>query len=367
MPVYKDKNGSWYVQGYFRDYTGKRVYKKKRGFKLKSEAVAWEADFRTSFKEPPPLPPVEPDRGMLFSELVEKYLEYKRLETKPVTYRTCESRIRVHIMPYFKDYHIYDITAADVQDWRNGLRKTETVHGKPLSPGYINTLHRELNVMLNHAVSVYGLKENPASRIKNKGAKITRGEDIQFWTLDQFTAFINTFETSDPWRSAFMLLYWTGCRVGECQALTIQDVDFEKDIISINKTFHLIHGEHVVHEPKTAAGKRKVTMDPVLADILKHHISHLYEPDPGDRLFTMTPSAYGKQMKKHAAIAGLPQIRVHDLRHSHVALLIELGYSPSLIAARVGHEKPSITLDVYGHLYPTRQEEVAARLGDLPH
>lgn len=95
---------------------------------------------------------------------------------------------------------------------------------------------------------------------------------------------------------------------------------------------------------------------------LRQHISRIYKAAPGTRVFNMNPSAYGKHLIKHDAAADVPRIRVHDLRHSHASLLINMGVSPLVISERLGHEKVSTTLDIYGHLYPSKQEEVSEML-----
>ena len=323
----------------------------KRGFELKRDADAWERAFIESRKETPDLP---------FSALVAEYLKDKEATKKPVTYRTSESRVRVWILPYFGDRPADSITPLDIKKWHEYLRSAQTVHGKPLDAGYIGTLHTELSIIFNYGIKYYGLTQNPAAVHGNiKGGK---KRSLQFWTLDQFNQFIETFDSADPFRVAFLVLYWTGARVGECQALQIQDVDLDERVIHINKTFHIIKGKGSTGTPKTAAGNRDIKINQALADELAQHIKRIYKPKPTNRLFPMTPSGYGKKLIEHAALAGVPRIRVHDLRHSHASLLIELGFSPTLIAARLGHEKVSMTLDIYGHLYPNKQDELADRL-----
>lgn len=68
------------------------------------------------------------------------------------------------------------------------------------------------------------------------------------------------------------------------------------------------------------------------------------------------------ELDRVAEIAGVKKIRIHDLRHSHASLLINLNFSPTLIADRLGHEKVTTTLNTYGHLYPSKQNEVAEKL-----
>ncbi len=355
MPSYKDQTtGKWYCQFYYTDYTGKRKKKFKRGFDFKRDADQWERDFLEKMQGSP---------EMSFKTYSDIFLDHIRTNRKPITYRTQESRIRVWIVPYFADMSLNKISTLDVKNWQDWLKKSETVHGNALSTGYIGTLHRELSSMLNFAIKYYGLKENPCLIAGN--VEKSRKRSLNFWTHDQFDQFITTFDKDDPFRVAFLMLYWSGMRVGELQALTIEDVDMETQTITINKTYHLIHGQDVVTEPKTDAGNRKIKINTSLVKELQDHIARLYEPEPTDRIFTMTPSAYGKHLATHAKKANLPKIRVHDLRHSHASLLIELGFSPTLIASRLGHEKVSVTLDIYGHLYPNKQDELASQLEEI--
>lgn len=366
MAVYKDKvRNSWYVSIYYKDADGNSHRKLKRGFPLQRDAKVWEADFIANLPEwlaaqaSDQTDPAD-QTAVLFDKLVSEYLQHKKATKKEITYRTSESRIRVWITPTFSGKRAKDITPLDVKKWQDGLRTSKNVRGKPLSNGYIGTLHRELSAIFNYGIRFYDLPKNPALIAGNvKGSK---KHSLNFWTLDQFNAFINTFDKQYPFYTAFMVLYWTGCRVGELQALTVSDIDLDARSIQINKTFHLIHSQPVITSPKTQMGERTIIINNSLCELLRAYIGRMYEPGPDDRLFTMTPSSYGKQLKSHAAMAGLPQIRVHDLRHSHASLLINMGASPTLIAARLGHEKVSMTLDIYGHLYPSKQEEIADRL-----
>lgn len=358
MPVYKDTSSNlWYCKINYKVGKGEYRQKIKRGFKLKREAESWERAF---LSDQTAQQGQEGESVLLFKDIASEYLRDKQATRKAVTYRTSESRVRVWLLPYFGEMDARSITPLDIKQWHEYLRSTQNEHNKPLSKGYIATLHRELSIIFNYGIKYYDLAKNPAALQGNVKQGKTRS--LNFWTLDQFNAFIDTFEKDSPFYVAFMVLFWTGCRVGELEALTLKDIDFDAHSIEINKTFHLISGKEVVTSPKTAAGERTVIINESLLDILRAHISRLYEPGPDSRLFTMTPSSYGKQLEKHAALADLPKIRVHDLRHSHASFLINMGASPTLIAARLGHEKVSMTLDIYGHLYPSKQDEIAEKI-----
>ena len=168
--------------------------------------------------------------------------------------------------------------------------------------------------------------------------------------------------TSSKARMAFMLLYWTGMRIGELLALTYEDIDLEKRIISISKSYQRLDGKDVITPPKTPKSNRKITIPPFLAEELKEYCSHLYGIMPNERMFRFTKSYMEHEIVRGIKETGVKRIRIHDLRHSHASLLVELGFQPLAIAERLGHEKIETTLNTYSHLYPNKQAELANRL-----
>lgn len=88
-------------------------------------------------------------------------------------------------------------------------------------------------------------------------------------------------------------------------------------------------------------------------------MAKLYGIEKGDHIFYFTKSALDKEIKRIAGKAGLPLIRVHDLRHSHASMLINLGFSALEIADQLGHESVKTTLDTYSHLYPDKDQQLA--------
>lgn len=152
---------------------------------------------------------------------------------------------------------------------------------------------------------------------------------------------------------AFMLLYWTGMRIGELLALTYEDIDLEKRIISISKSYQRLDGKDVITPPKTPKSNRKITIPPFLAEELKEYCSHLYGIMPNERMFRFTKSYMEHEIVRGIKETGVKRIRIHDLRHSHISLLIDMGFSAVAIADRVGHESIDITYQ-YAHLFPSK-------------
>ena len=350
MPSYKEENGKWYCKFRYTDYTGTRKQKLKRGFERKKDAEAWERDFLERLAKSP---------DIAFCALAEAYLEDKKASCKPATYATKRNRINLWLLPAFSDRAVNTITPADVRAWQTSLTTAKGNKGRQISASYVRILSSELSGVLQFAVKYYGLPVNPcgaAGQIVKKQHK-----EMVFWTHEQFKAFISGMPEPDPYRAAFLVLYYTGMRRGELLALTVGDIS--QDSIRIDKTYNIIDGKETVNAPKTAAGNRSVTIPAFLYQELQRHTGRLYGAGPDTRLFAMvTRSGLARRLEAGAAAAGLPRIRVHDLRHSHASLLIELGFSALLVSERLGHENVTTTLNIYAHLFPSKQSEVAEKL-----
>ena len=355
MPAYYDeKSKNWYCKFYYTDYTGARKQKKKRGFKLQREAKEWEKNFLQ-------MQTGQPD--MAFSSMCELYLEDKKEHAKLSSYQSMKGRLDGWVIPYFQDTPLNSITAAEVRKWQGVLKNATGATGKPLSPSYMHNIVMELSAVFNYAMRFYGLTSNPCRIAGDKVGKKTKS--IQFWTKEEFDRFIQTFDKTDPFYTAFMVLYYTGMRIGELMALTFADIDFSSGSIHITKTYWRVNRKDIVTSPKTEKSNREILIPPFLCDCLRRHMGRIYAPDPETRIFTMSKNTYRDHMKKHEKAAGLRHIRLHDLRHSHASLLIELGFSALLVSERLGHENVSTTLDIYSHLFPSKQSEVSDKLERL--
>lgn len=157
---------------------------------------------------------------------------------------------------------------------------------------------------------------------------------------------------------AFETLYWCGIREGELLALTPEDFDFENSTVRINKSYQRIQGLDVVTTPKTKKSNRIIQMPEFLCDEMQGYLKQLYGVESDSRIFPITKHYLKHEMQRGCKEAGVKVIRIHDLRHSHISLLIDMGFTALAIADRVGHESIDITYR-YAHLFPTRQKEMA--------
>jgi len=353
MSVHKDtKLGTWFVMTRFTTVSGERKQKCKRGFETKKEALAWEREF---------LYTDACDVNMLFSTFIDEYLSEMRLRLKLNTYLTKESIFKKHITPYFSNRKLSDISAKDVRNWQNKMLNYKDENGKPLSGCFLKTIHSQLSAAFNYAVRFYGLSSNPASLAGNMGRESKM--EMLFWTQEEYKKFSYAIMDKPTSFYAFEVLYWTGIREGELLALTPGDFDFDAKTLRINKSLQRIHGEVVITTPKTVKSNRIIKLPDFLCDEIQDYLSMFYQLDNDTMIFPVSKHYLHHEMNRGSKAANVKRIRIHDLRHSHISLLINMGFSPVAIAERVGHESIVITYR-YAHLFPTVQEQMANKLND---
>ena len=307
MPVFKNEdNGSWYVMARYVNWKGERKQKCKRGFTTKKEAQEWERMFQLQNSS---------DLDMSFEAFTELYIRDVKNRLKENTWLTKEHIIRTKILPFFGKLKISEISTKEIITWQNEMLAYRDERKKPYSQTYLKTLHNQLSAIFNHAVRYYELRSNPAAKVRNMGSEEHR--EMLFWTKEEYKKF--SFEMMD------------------------------KDVITT---------------PKTKKSNRTIKMPHFLCEEMQEYLGMLYGLKKKDRIFTVTKSYLHHEMDRGAKVAGVKRIRIHDLRHSHISLLIDMGFSAVAIADRVGHESIEITYQ-YAHLFPSKQAEMAKRLDNL--
>lgn len=308
MPAYKDKaKGTWYASFYFENWTGKKEKKMKRGFKTKREALEWERTF---------LQQQTADLDMTFESFVALYAADVKGRIKENTWGTKEHILYKKLVPYFGKRKMSEIGSKEVMAWQSEMLNYRDKNGKPYSPVYLKTLHNQLSAVFNHAVRHYKLKTNPAAQVGNMGK--AKGREMLFWTKAEYLKFADAMMDKPLSYYAFEMLYWCGIREGELLALTPGDFDFEKQTVSISKSYQRIKGQDVVTDPKTAKSNRIIQMPAFLCEEMEDYIKSLYAAEPTDRIFPVTKSYLHREMDRGAKAAGVKRIRIHDLRHPYV-------------------------------------------------
>lgn len=344
MPTYQDEETkTWYVKCYYVDHAGVRKQKKKRGFKLRRDAKAWEAEFLSAYKF---------DNKTTFGTIWEQFTEEMKPRQRITTQRGYESSGK-HILPTFKNVPIGEIKEQHLIHWQNEMLEKE------YSDIYLVKIDTMFRTVYRFGMKRCKLPFDEFSDVKKIG-KHTKRTD--FWTRNQYRAFYAVIceQVKSPVpKMAFQILFYCGLRIGELLALTAGDIDLENRIIHITKSLQRIHQEDVITPPKTEKGTRDITIPVFLADELTEYMGRIYGCKGDSRLFNVSKTVLYYPMRIYSDTAHVPRIRLHDLRHSHVAHLIEKGVSPMAISERLGHESVSVTLGTYGHLYPNKQREIA--------
>ena len=274
------------------------------------------------------------------------------------TLRSKDYIVELKILPYFGKRKIAEITAADVRIWQGELLK------KGYSQTYLRTVNNQLSCIFNYAVKYYDLPRNPCAQAGSIGKG--KADEMSFWTQTEFEQFIDCVKDKPLSYYGFLTLYWTGCRIGELLALTLEDFNPVEKTLRINKSYQRIKGRDVITDPKTQKGKRTISLPDFLVEELQEYVGKLYGMTLQDRMFQTTKAYYEHEMIRGVELSGVKKIRIHDLRHSHASLLIsKLGAQPNLVADRLGHEKIQTTLSTYSHIYPEQSRQLAEQLNML--
>ena len=288
---------------------------------------------------------------MRLSDFIEIYFSDKQNELKDRTIKNKRYMMQQHIIPYFGNQMMSEIKASQIIQWQNEIQK------KGYSDSYLRMIQNQLTSLFTHAAKIYDLPVNPCKKVKRMGNSDSRS--LNFWTLDEYKQFIQTMEPGTRYYLMFEVLFWTGCRIGELLAITKADINFEKNQLGINKTYYRTGMQDIITEPKTKQSFRTIEIPEFLKEEIKKFVDGHYGMPDTERLFPVVQEAVQHKMKRQIELAGVKKIRVHDLRHSHVAYLIEKGVEPLLIRDRLGHKDIRITLNTYGHLYPNQQRKIA--------
>lgn len=347
MPAYKDeKNNTWYCQFYYKDWTGERKQKRKRGFSKKREAEQWETNFKTQY-DFSDKKKIQQCSNMPFHSFVDIYFD--EISIRKTTERNKRTIIDTQILPYFRKLKMDEITPAHIARWQQEIKK------KGYSQTYLRTINSQLKALFNYAERYYGLKDNPCKAVSPMG-KAKPAAEMLFWTIEEYEKVLSVIPDNDyRFKLILQTLFWSGCRIEELLALKPDDLE-QGDVIRIDQGYNVVDSVEIFDAPKNNEERHIMLPDFAYNDI-KKYASSLYGVSDDDRIFMISKSRVNSKLKYYAKKAGVKQIRVHDLRHSHAAYLIDQGVNIMVISKRLGHSNPSITWNVYAHLYPGRETD----------
>lgn len=352
--VFQRKDKRWVVQIELEDGKRKTYYvKSKQEGKDKLKKLQREIEQGTLVTGP--------------QQTVKHYLEYWLEEVhkpniKVSTYVKYRKLIQSYIIPALGEIKLEKLTPQHVKSLYNQKQRDG------LAPKTIHSIHGVLHKALDNAVLWNLVSRNVCKVVKPPRLVKTEKPSL---TMEEAHKLLKSIR-GHRLEVLLTLALTTGMRRGEILALRWSDIDFKKKLVRVRRTVDYIprHG-YVENEPKTAAGRRSITLADFVLDRLKQHRTRQLEakskagPDWEDRNLVFTDLTGGyfnsryleKLFPQILAEAGLPPMRFHDLRHSAATLLLEMGVSMKGVQEILGHSSYIITADTYTHVLPTQQPE----------
>lgn len=353
MPVYKDKNGKWYV---------KYKNKTKRGFKTKSEAKLYEAKLKLDDPEDKTSP-------IGFHDLIRDYMNTVEKQMTYASFYKISNYVENIIIANTENKRIDKITELDCRSFYDKLYEMD------YSTTYKNDILSRYKAFFKHAQIYYNLVKDPTRQLKpfkkSFEEKLKKKEkDNQVWTPEEFTRFIN--QVGQPsYKALFILLYHGGLRIGEAQAL--QWSDFRDGRLHITKSLSRTarNGSYEIKEPKSASSVREIPLGKNVSAVLedfKASESAIAGFDESWYIFgRIEPLARTTITRiKDAATkkAGVKRITLHEFRHSHASNLLGQNANIVAVSRRLGHSSVEMTLGVYAHIIKKAEDELISKIDE---
>ena len=306
----------------------------------------------------PPLVPREV-LGVTVAGYLDGWLERVRHDVRAstlVAYRNAVS----HVVAGLGHVSLGSLAARQVQGWQRAL-----LDERGLSSKTVANVHAVLHRALADAVRLELLDRNVASFVDPPRAQ---RRELTVWTVEELRCFLDASRQHRLY-SALVLLATTGMRRSELLGLQWCDVDLEGRAVSIRRAVTVVEGRVEVGAPKTATSRRLVALDATTTVVLASRSAATAAGSvwvlPGERDGPLNPASYSASFDRLVARAGVPRIRVHDLRHTYATVALRAGVHPAVVSERLGHASVAITLDVYSHVVPGMRREAADEVAAL--
>jgi integrase len=344
--------------------TGKRRQKSKGGFRTRKAAEAGLRELTAA---------VDSGRYVERSttsvgDYLDEWLDVVRPRLRPTSwnsYRMAVERIKRRVGAVA----LQSLTPLDIESLYKELLSTGGAGGRPLSPKTVRNTHIALRKALADAERL--VVRNAAGAAK---PPVPSKREHTTWSAEELARFLGSLE-GERLAAAFVLLATTGMRRGEALGLRWSGVDLKAGRLSIVQTVTTVNDKIVIAPPKTARSRRSVSLDPETVAALRDHRRKQNEErlragelwsGEGDFVFTdeigqpTHPSALSRLFASSMRRAGLPVIRLHDLRHTYATVALGAGVHPKIVSERLGHATTAVTLDLYSHVTPTIDAEATA-------
>lgn len=306
------------------------------------------------------------------AELLDSWLQTKAGTITDNSVKDYEIAIRLHLKPALGNIHVQKLSAPQVQ------AALELWRERGMSDRMIHRCHLVLSQAHKQAMQWGVVQRNVCDAVKKP--KISRGKPA-VWTPAEAATFLDASRDDGLW-PLWPLLILEGMRRGEALGLRWSDVNWERGTAHISQTVSPDKnntGQAIIqNRTKTNAGARTVRLTSETIEALKEHRSRQLErrlasPEWHDhdlivctsRGTPINPNNVSRSFERLVLIAGVPRIRVHDLRHTAATLLLRSGVPAKIVSERLGHASIAITMDLYSHVTPDMQDQAADAMSAL--
>ncbi len=322
-----------------------------------------------------------PSRVTLGGYLLDVWLPARRSSLRPSTAAAYEGVIRNYVLPDLGRTGLQTVDGAALNRLYHRLLtegRTESRRGlgPGLSPKTVRNVHGVLTRAMRDAVRWGQLQRNPCDTADPPRGRVP---EMRAWTGEEIRRFVNV-TASHRWGAVWMLMASTGMRRGEVLGLRWSDVDLKGATVTIRSTRIRYGRTTATSTPKTARGNRTIAIGPTTLAALRAwkriqtterlQIGGGWQGDHGLLVTNVdgtapNPEAFSNLFAKLVRAAGLPPIRLHDLRHSYATAALAGGVPVKVLSQRVGHADVGVTLAVYAHVLPGDDEDAARRADAL--
>lgn len=359
--IYKRSDGRWEAKITVEGGKRKSLYGKTRREVQEQLTEVLRAQQQGRF---------DPEPSQKMSQFLSHWLEDQvRLGVRPKTYESYALNVR-RLTPYIGGIRLNKLRPSHLQHCYAELLE------RGLSARSVEQAHAVLRVALRQAVRWGLLSQTPTAAVTLPRAA---RREMQPLTPEQVQTLL-TSTAEDRLHPLWVLLVTTGLRIGEATGLQWKHLDLSAGTLTVRQALQHQQGKGLVLvEPKTGRSRRTVYLAAGTVEVLRHHqdrqrLKLAAEGKPWDATALVFCTRSGRPLAPnniwrslHAALqrAGLPLIRVHDLRHTAATYLLSMGTHPKVVQELLGHSTVTLTLDTYSHVLPVLHKQVAGHMDKL--